>query len=122
MRINPATQAIGCISAIVNLGSLISGIYQGLAEARGTHIDPDTLKLIRWGPITLSGVLGIPAAMTMGDRRSIDDMAENMPEGMDRTQLEGCIKGCGPVGFPILGAAINIGFQYVGYLVGKAIY
>ncbi len=124
MRMSPQIHAMGCVTSLVSLSSFVSGVYQGLLETKGESIDPTYLSIIRYGPITLNGLLGIPiAAITTNDRETLDSMMQGFPSGagMHLEQAEGCTKGCMSLAFPILGAGFTAGLQYLGYVIGKSV-
>lgn|GEM_PF-2965629 len=83
-------QGIGCASSLLNLGALVGGIYQGMAEAKGTPMDPTTKALIRYGPIVINGALGMAASQVIGNDGTLDSMMDDAPFEIDK----GCIQLC----------------------------
>ena len=122
VHFNPAMRALGYVSGIINIGSLASGVYQGLAEARDVAIHPDTLSVIKWGPIIVSGILGIPMSRVIWSHENLEEMGRSLPSGMDESNAASCTRGCSSILTPVLGMTFTYGFQYLGYIIGKAIY
>ena len=121
MRVSPQLQGISFVTSLMSLGGFVSGVYQGLSEAKGSPIDPGFRSVIRYGPIVLNGLLGFPAAIIYSsDPSTIDDLVSMMPVA-EREKAEGCIKGCISISYPVLGATFTAGLEYVGYLIGKAV-
>lgn len=119
MRIPPQMQAIGCVNSLFTLGAIVSGIYQGIADAKNIPIDPNLKLMIRYGPIAVNGLLGIPAGNIMlNDRETLDEMIDRAPAGLDREQAEQAARGCTPIGYPIVAAGVTAAFEYGGYLLG----
>ena len=110
-------QGIGCASSLLNLGALVGGIYRGMAEAKGMPMDPTTNALIRYGPMAISGALGITASQVVGNDGTLDSMIEDAPFEVDK----GCYQGCAIIAYPILGATVTAGFEYFGYLIGHTL-
>ena len=117
MNISPQMQGIGCVSSLLNLGALVSGIYQGMTDARGMPIDPTTKTLIRYGPIAIGGALGMAAAQIVGKDGSLDELMADAPVEIEK----GCMQGCAVVAYPILSAAVTAGFEYLGYAIGHTL-
>ncbi|MFH1173999.1 MAG: hypothetical protein V1725_02630 [archaeon] len=121
MRFTPQMMSLGCVTSLVSLGALVSGIYQGIADAKGVPIDPSFRTMIKYGPIALNGILGIPMGVANANvPENIDEIVQSNPY-VDREQAEGCAKGCSPIITPIIGAGITTGVEYLGYLIGQGI-
>ena len=115
-------QAIGCVTSLVSLGAFASGIYQGISNSKGIEIEPNTLILIRYGPIALNGLLGIPAAHAFSsDKENLEEMVNGAPPNLDQQEAEGCSKSYAGCTFPFIGVVATSLIEYAGYLVGGAI-
>jgi hypothetical protein len=120
VSLSPKMQAAGCVSSLVNIGALVSGIYQGIYEAKGIPMDPNTKMAIKYGPLVLSGILGLTAGRIATNDGTLEQMVDNAPTNLDPATARGCA-GCMPKLYPVMSVGMTIGFEYLGYVIGQSI-
>jgi hypothetical protein len=120
-EMTPARAALGCGNAIAILSGFGVGMYLGLRSSQGVTVDPFLDKVLSFGPMTLSGLIGFVGGNDIAhDERALDEvvpMPYNVPSMFReeaRDQMKGCMQGCGP----IMGAGISTIITGLGTAVG----
>lgn len=121
ISMSPKMQLTGCVNSLVNIGALVSGIYQGMNESKGVPIDPNLKMAIRYGPLVLSGILGVAAGRVAVKDGTLDQVVANAPYDMDVNTAKGCAKGCMTRMYPIIAVATTAGFEWLGYVIGHGL-
>jgi len=130
MNLSPQMQKLTGATGLVYIGALVSGIYQGVYESKGIPVDPSTTALIRYGPLVVSGILGIKMSRIAKEDGSLDDVVEDavkktpFTNSMNNNEIEQAksnLKGCAPVLYPMAAITVVAGFEFVGYIIGRNI-
>jgi hypothetical protein len=123
INMTPKKQAIGCFMGLVSLGGLVSGIYRGVAHAKGTEVNPSTANLIIYSPIVASGILGYITGSTESEEpQFLEKIVEKAPSYLDKRQAEEIARttaGCAPFTSALGAAAITSVIECVGYGIGN---
>ena len=102
----------GCATSLVGLGSLVAGLYHGLADAKGTPIDPHLENMLLYGPSIVGGITFSIFAKELYEN---NDMLQAQLSQMPYEQ-RGPAMGCGAIVGGVVGCGVANG---VGYFIGN---
>ena len=120
VSLSPKMQATGCVTSLINIGALVSGIYQGIYETKGIPMDPNVKSAIKYGPLVLTGMIGFAARRIAVNDGTIDQMVDNAPSSLD-PDIARVSAGCITRLYPVINVATTAGFEYLGYVIGQSI-
>lgn len=109
------------VMGYVNLGSLISGAYQGYSDAHGIQIDPTFKEMIRYAPPAINGFLSIKLFREVAHHsKTIDTILKEHPE-FTKEQVQQASAGCAPTVGLISSVAATAIYEVAGYWIGRGI-
>ncbi len=109
---------VGCGVLSVGLGSLIAGLYHGLADAKGTPVDPKLENMLLYGPSIVGGIAG---AMFANQMYEVNPMLQEKLKEVPYEQ-RGTALGCSSIVSGVVGCAAANGAGYlIGNWLGKSI-
>jgi hypothetical protein len=108
----------GCATSLIGLGSLIAGLYHGLADAKGTPVDPKLENMLLYGPSIVGGItFSIFAKELYENNEMLQAQISQMPYEQRNSAI-----GCSAVMGGVVGCAAANGVGYIiGNFLGKSV-